>query len=623
MRSPHVDADAPGSRIRSRLTQLRVLALLGLVSGCVVQQTPRVVQDEIAPAAIGPALAHPPAASSTSSPPSDQQRPGTAPTFEAPTPRTGPAPSVSAVPASAPPAAVGTRPVASSSRPSDVDDRRVLLASALPAAGSQPVQPPPSTRGDLEARNLRELDPKTATKVPAPLVIPPPSGEYPIDLATALRLADVANPTIGKARTSVLEALAQQLTARTLLVPSLNGGVGYHGQNGVLQRSSGKMLLISEQSLYLGGGAFTVAAETLRIPMVNILSPITDAWFEPLAARQRVAARRFLVKATENQILMEVAVLQLELIRHYTLLETHRLSESQAYQIVQAVGQYAVTGQGRQADYDRAKAEWRYRRADVIEAEQGMAVAVARLAQRLNLDPSIRLHPAGGPVVPLNLVNIDTPPEMLIQTALRQRPDLAARSAEIGEAEAHVKQEIGRPFLPTLWVGFSAGAFGGGSNLDPPLLAHFGGRTDLDVRLYWTLLNLGAGNMALIRQRQAQVGVAVAEQARTVNLARNEIIAAQADAKSARNQIEVARRELLSAHEGFHEDLTRQRGGLGRPIEVINSLNLLADARANLIDALIHFDQAQFRLWVALGSPPPLVETSAPGPQPIPDYLVP
>ena len=34
------------------------------------------------------------------------------------------------------------------------------------------------------------------SSVPSPSVIPPPSGDYPIDLATALRLADVVNPTI-------------------------------------------------------------------------------------------------------------------------------------------------------------------------------------------------------------------------------------------------------------------------------------------------------------------------------------------------------------------------------------------------------------------------------------------
>ena len=60
-----------------------------------------------------------------------------------------------------------------------------------------------------------------------------------------------------------------------------------------------------------------------------------------------------------------------------------------------------------------------------------------------------------------------------------------------------------------------------------------------------------------------------------------------------------------------------------RPLEVINLLNLVARARANLIRALVRYDQAQFRLWVALGSPPPLVETSAPGEPPVPEYLQP
>ncbi len=88
--------------------------------------------------------------------------------------------------------------------------------------------------------------------VPAPFSIPLPFEEHPIDLATALKLADAANPTIGAARALVLEALANQLAARVLLVPSLNSGVGYHGHQGFLQRVSGKIISLSEQSLSMG-----------------------------------------------------------------------------------------------------------------------------------------------------------------------------------------------------------------------------------------------------------------------------------------------------------------------------------------------------------------------------------
>ena len=137
-------------------------------------------------------------------------------------------------------------------------------------------------------------------------------------------------------------------------------------------------------------------------------------------------------------------------------------------------------------------------RADVQKAEQGVGIAAARLAQRLNLDPVGPAPPRGGPMVPIDLIALDTPPEELIQVALRQRPDLAGRPPRSARPRSASKQEIGRPLLPTLWLGFSGGAFGGGSNLAPPLLGNFGGRTDFDVRLYWTFL-AGAGNLALIK----------------------------------------------------------------------------------------------------------------------------
>ena len=132
------------------------------------------------------------------------------------------------------------------------------------------------------------------------------------------------------------------------------------------------------------------------------------------------------------------------------------------------------------------------------------------------------------------------------------------RTANIGEADFHRKEEIARPLLPIVWLGFSGGGFGGGSNLAPPLVGNFAGRTDFDVRLYWSVLNFGAGNLALIREREAEVGQAIAERQRTINRVRDEVSASLADARANYNQIEIARRELASADLGFHQDLGAQ-----------------------------------------------------------------
>ena len=475
---------------------------------------------------------------------------------------------------------------------------------AAPAAAPIPGQPPDQRQAFIAT------DDRSA--VPAPFSIPLPFEEHPIDLATALRLADAANPTIGAARALVLEALANQLAARVLLVPSLNSGVSYHGHQGVLQRVSGKIISLSEQSLYLGAGASVVGSGTPVLPGVNIMTPLTDAWYEPLAATQRVIGSRFHAQATANEILLDVANLYIELLGNQSILEAQRLSERQAHDVVDITRHFAEVGQGRDSDANRAFSQWKRRRADVLKAEEELAVAAARLANRLNLDPSARLEAAGGPLVPLELVDLGTPQRELLQVALRQRPDIAARTAAIAEAQAHFKQEVGRPLLPTLWLGFSGGAFGGGSNLNPPLVGNFAGRTDFDCRLYWTFLNMGAGNLSLIKERRARIGEMTAEQSRTINLARGQVASSLADAQAARNQISVARQELASAELGFKQDLERSRQGLGRPIEVLNSLTLLAQARVNLIRALVRYDQAQFSLWVALGSPPPLETPAAP-----------
>jgi outer membrane protein TolC len=443
------------------------------------------------------------------------------------------------------------------------------------------------------------------------MVIPPPASEYPIDLSTALRLAEVENPTIAAARAAIIEALAIQTGARALLLPSLNVGTNYHNHTGNLQRSSGRILNLSEQSLYVGGGARTLAAETVGVPAVNLVGTLTEAWFEPLAARQRVISSSFTAQFTANEVLLDVATLHLELLANQAILEAQRLTESQVYQVAVITNDYATTGQGRKADANRSQIEWKRHRVLVQQAEEAVAVAAARLSSRLNLDPTVRLVPAGGPLVPINLIALDTEPRDLIDYALRLRPDLASRSAEVARAEVQYHEELARPWIPTVLVGFSGGAFGGGSNVVPPLLGHFGGRTDFDVRLFWTLMNLGAGNLSLQNRRFAQVGEAEGLRIATMNRIREDVTSSRGDALAARAEIDINRAALAAAENSFQQDLARTRDNLGRPIEVLNSLNLLGDARVNLIRSLLRYDQAQFRLFVALGSPPPLLNPPA------------
>ena len=112
------------------------------------------------------------------------------------------------------------------------------------------------------------------------------------------------------------------------------------------------------QSLYFGGGAGALAAGTVEVPAVNIFSPLTDAIFEPLAARQQVERARFDASATANQVLLEVAELHFELLAAEADLEVRRESATQEAEVARLTRAYAEAGQGREADAQRAATEF-------------------------------------------------------------------------------------------------------------------------------------------------------------------------------------------------------------------------------------------------------------------------
>src|SRR5262249_31936589 len=152
------------------------------------------------------------------------------------------------------------------------------------------------------------------------------------------------------------------------------------------------------------------------------------------------------------------------------------------------------------------------------------------LCQLLNLDPSIRLHPTDAAVVPQPIVPDPIPVAELIALGLLRRPELAAQRAAIEAALLTLGGARILPFSPNALLGFSAGGFGGGSNVVRPIFGGFGGREDFDVVIFWTIQNLGIGNVALIRLADARLQVNQFQQVEMLNLVRAEVAEAYARA---------------------------------------------------------------------------------------------
>lgn len=426
----------------------------------------------------------------------------------------------------------------------------------------------------------------------------------PIDLGTALHLAGVENPTINVAREQVREALANQLAARSLFLPTVNLGGNFRLHRGALQDDPGFLRFPASQSLYLGAGANAIGAGTVAIPGVWALAHLGDAAYEPLIAQRRVRASQLDSEAVQNSIFLEVSTAYFTLVGAEARLAVLRRGQSEMAELAKVTRAFADAGAGAPADANRAKANMELTFRQAFESAGEVTATSARLARLLNMDPKFELRSPGGLIEPIRFVDESADLEGLLSAAILARPELGSQRAGIEIAEARVKQERIRPWLPTLGIGFSSGFFGGGSD---QVVSRFGpmqNRVDLDIVAIWNVQNLGFGNRARANQSYALVGQAVASHSATLNRVRQEVTEAHTAARAASQQIKIAKASVTIAEEGFSLEKDRIKLGQGRPIEALDSLRQLIDARLDLIQAVQAYDIAQARLLAALGNRP-------------------
>jgi outer membrane protein TolC len=457
---------------------------------------------------------------------------------------------------------------------------------------------------------LKPLERGTAVR---PTSLPPPANsilspeESPIDLPTALRLSGVQNPDLLIARQRVVEGEAIHQIAAARYLPSLNAGFNYDSHTGTLQDTSGTILSVNRTSIYVGSGANAVSAGSVNIPGVVLAGNVATVVFGELSARQLVKSRQASAIGVRNQVFLAVTRTYSELLRAYGRLAVSTTNRDESREIARLTAEYAASGVGRPADADRAATELAQREADILAAEGTIIASVARLCQVLNVDPSVRLRPTDAYVVPMPIVPGPMPLPELIAIGLLQRPELAERRALIGEAMYVLEGAKLLPFSPTILLGYSGGVFGGGSNLVRPIFGGLSGRQDLDAMAFWTLRNLGIGNIALIREADARMKIARLQEVAVLNRVRAEVTEAYARIHARYGQIGATETAVRNSTLAFHEDLARIKDRAERtvlPIELLNSFRLLARSRLLYLDAIVDYNLAHFDMYVALGQPP-------------------
>jgi outer membrane protein TolC len=369
-----------------------------------------------------------------------------------------------------------------------------------------------------------------------------------------------------------------------------------------VQNSDGTITAASRSALEAGLGTLAVGGGAPAVPGVAANFRTADAVFQPRIADQQAAVQQHAARATTHDLLLMAAVAYLDLLRAFqqqaiaqeTLGHTERLADLTAA--------FARSGQGSQADADRAQVELALRKNALAQTTVQTRVASARLTELLHLDPTRTLVPQEPTVVPIQMVAEDAAVAPLIAQGLTQRPELAESRHLVAEAVQRLQRERYAPLLPSVILGISQGGYGGGPG---STVADFRGRFDLDATAYWELRNFGAGEAAARDAARSRVEQAKALQVQVMDRVAREIAESHLLVESLRGQIGVARSGIGVAMDSYRRNVERIRGGQGLPLEVLQSLQALDQSRREYLRAVGDYDEAQFRLCRALGWPIP------------------
>jgi outer membrane protein TolC len=469
----------------------------------------------------------------------------------------------------------------------------------------------------------------------APLELPPPAIDlklpplepgdlrYPINLGTALRLADARPLLVAAAQATAWRAEAKLQQAQVLWVPNFNLGFVYirhdgfgpdtnrganvgEGINALGQpdpASFGRPLNQNINLFYAGGALF-------------IMEYSTNMLFEPLAARQRLNAARHEIQAAKNDALFVTA-------RAYFNVHKYRGKYAGVLYTVERGRQLIGEVQALSKDLVPAVEVERVRtlvaalEQDAVAARRNWRRASADLTQVLRLDPRAVVEPLERDHTQITLIDPERALDELIPIGLTNRPELAAHQALVQAALVRIRHEKLRPFMPILQLnGFQtpyeqiqAGVFGigHGGNLNQWSL-----RNDVSPQVMWQVESLGLGNLTRVKEQRGEQSRAIAELYQVQDDVAAEIATAQARLQSSAARTLQAERQVRAAlvnYNGCYEGL-KQTSRFGnvlvqvfRPQEVVAALQLLRLALDNYFETVAQYNTAQFMMFHALGYP--------------------
>lgn len=409
---------------------------------------------------------------------------------------------------------------------------------------------------------------------------------YPIDLSTALRLADAQNLDVQIARERVKEAQANRTSALEQFFPWFAPGIGYHRRDGVAQASPSGIIGNADYQSDSPGAALTAQVA------------LGDAIYNSLAARQLVRASDHGLETQRQGTALTAAQGYFDLAKAKALAAVVReaLNTSQDYQ--RQLHDAVAIGIAFRGDELRVQAQTEHYRIVLRQALEQQRIAAVVLSQVLHLDAGVELVPREGELVPIVLFDTASSSEALVAQAMRSRPELKRTEALLAASRASHAAAVYGPLIPAVSAQAFAGRLGGGPD---SARGREGPVTDYTVAASWRIGPGGLFDFGRINASSAQLATVRLGDSKLRDEIAADVVASLTRVRALSDQIVLAETNLATADEALRLTRARKQFGVGIVLEDIQAQQALTQARSDYVTAIAEFDKAQYGLNRAVG----------------------
>jgi outer membrane protein len=415
---------------------------------------------------------------------------------------------------------------------------------------------------------------------------PAPVATHVITLEEAVATARAHQPQLRQASAATAAAAARRDEAGAPLLPQLNGSASYEKatSNGV-QRAGTALLGTSGRSTSWHASDFWIASAIVSQTLFDAAQ--VERW---RAAGANAQAQRATQRAAELDVIAnaETAFFAARAAKDLVGVARETLANQEAH--LRQVEAFVKVGTHPEIDLATARAARANAQVQLIQAQNGFAIALAQLAQAMGLDGPADFDVSNDalPAVP----GEEGPTEPLLAEALRSRPELASfedqrRAQELTRGAARAG------FLPT--VGAQAGLNGSGPAIDNTVP-----NWNAQVTLSW---NLFAGGLtrAQVQEASANLDALTAQEDAFRLQVRLDVEQARLNVVASRAALDAAGEALTSAREQLRLAEGRYQAGAGSIIELGDAQVAATSAGAQRVQAEFSVASARARLLRALG----------------------